>query len=277
MKIDDFNILLDTCKKEIPQHTDDSVVIKNSMVRGMPKSVPELSEKVNNKFLNNYLAEIEEAEYSLKDKSINMMINKLKQYQTKLYKNTDILNHDGFFSKIKNYVEMDMKSSVLACGFIMNPSRFAVAGGATLETVASTDGSDGFNGFLVCNILTGTTVNDLYDRIAVDVGDSAGSFHIGAYDDVAGAPTNRLGTAGAFTPDSAYTDRTITEFAIATTTTWLAFNDGASTTASTWKSLSAQTSGNNRYKARAIAALPDPAGASFSNYTKVNRMRISHS
>ena len=230
----------------------------------MPKNFMEQSNKVEEKFLDNYLCEVEE----LKDNTkLSFILNQYRKYHC----SADIRISDNFLKRNIEYHSAHSLFGVIASSKLQSTS------GPTLETVGSTNSTDAYGSFLVCNILTGTTVNDLYNRIAVDVGDSNGSFHIGAYDDVLGAPTNLLVTAGAFTPDSAYTDRTVTEFSIATTTTWLAFNDNGATTASTWKTLSGQTSGNNRYKARALSALPDPAGTGFTSHTKVVRMRISHS
>jgi len=75
----------------MPFHTDNTGKIPLTFGR-MPKSFMGESHKVDNKFLNNHLGEIEEAA----DKKL-MEKNSFIQQQIKYHKESGILNHDNFF------------------------------------------------------------------------------------------------------------------------------------------------------------------------------------
>lgn len=91
MIADDIPFLIRDIKNEMPFHTDNAGKIPYSF-KAMPKSFMGESHKVDNKFLNNHLGEIEEAV----DKKL-MEKNSFIYQQVNYHKESGILNHDNFF------------------------------------------------------------------------------------------------------------------------------------------------------------------------------------
>lgn len=79
-------------KKDMPLHTDTTADIPYPFSQGLPKNVMEISNKIDNKFLNDNLHTIEEMEYRKKG-----ITNDFKNYQKKYYDESGILNHDLYF------------------------------------------------------------------------------------------------------------------------------------------------------------------------------------
>jgi len=96
MKPDDIPFLIRDIKKEMPTHTKNQIVIPYSYSQGLPKNAMELSHSVQNKFLNNYQAKIEEANYS---NLLSKNFNKWYLNQNLKHSQSGILNHDSFFNR----------------------------------------------------------------------------------------------------------------------------------------------------------------------------------
>ena len=79
-------------KDKMPIHTDKTASIPYPFSQGLPKNIMEISNKVDNKFLNDNLHTIEEMEYRKKG-----ITNDFKNYQNKYYNESGILNHDLYF------------------------------------------------------------------------------------------------------------------------------------------------------------------------------------
>jgi hypothetical protein len=92
MKLDDIPFLIRDIKKEMPFHTDNTIRIPYTF-KSLPKKLMEESHKVDNKFLNNHLGEIEEAV----NKKLMDKISFINQ-QIKYHGKSGILNHDSFFN-----------------------------------------------------------------------------------------------------------------------------------------------------------------------------------
>tara|TARA_R100001086_G_scaffold63884_1_gene29651 strand:- start:36 stop:857 length:822 start_codon:yes stop_codon:yes gene_type:complete len=91
MIADDIPFIIKDIKNEMPFHNDNAGKIPYSF-KAMPKSFMGESHKVDNKFLNNHLGEIEEAV----DKKL-MEKNSFIHQQVKYHQDSGILNHDNFF------------------------------------------------------------------------------------------------------------------------------------------------------------------------------------
>ena len=102
MKLDDVSYLLRDLKKEMPFHTSKFAKIPLSFSQGMPKDPMETSNKTENKILNKYLGDIEEADH------FNLLTKKFKhwflQQNIKYHQSSGILNHDNFFKKISSII-----------------------------------------------------------------------------------------------------------------------------------------------------------------------------
>jgi len=100
MKLDDIPFLIRDIKNEMPIHTTNHATIPKSYSQGLPKNAMKLSHNVQNKFLNNHQAKIEEADhYNLLTKNFKVwyLNQNLKHAQA------EILNHDGFFKRLKSF------------------------------------------------------------------------------------------------------------------------------------------------------------------------------
>ena len=161
-------------------------------------------------------------------------------------------------------------------GNMGNPKlTFTRVDGTPLETVASVDSTDAYSGFLQLNKLTGATVNAWYNTIYLKCSSGVNNIHVGVYDDNAGSPNNLLVDSGSIAnPNNYVTAITVSEFQATTSTLWIAVLDQNTDALLLYDSLAAQTSGNIRYKAAAFGALPNPAGAGYTSYTRVTQMKI---
>ena len=159
---EELKAFLKIIKNDMPKHTDNTVKIKRSFSQGMPKSLKEYSDKVDNKFLNDNLHTIEEMEYRKKG-----VTNDFKNYQHKYYDESGILNHDLYFEhEGTTYPKLHG-----ACGFIINPyiMKPATVNGAQIETGTSI-GQSNFGGNYINLFKLPNTgfIATVYDRIELN-------------------------------------------------------------------------------------------------------------
>ena len=162
----DIPFLIKDIDNEMPTHTPRTCKIPIGNTLSLPKNLMEKSNKVHSKFLDSYLSDVEEFEMkNLLSDNFKTWFGKQNEYHIKQSK-----NKDGFLKKIKNYIDMDMKSCTLACGFIMNPSRFggAVNGADLVSGDTSTTSNFGTGKVWGAQLATGT-VTELYDRVAINI------------------------------------------------------------------------------------------------------------
>ena len=98
MKLNDIPFLVRDIKKEMPIHTPNITTIPRSYSQRFPKNAMELSHHVQNKFLNNHQAKIEEANH------LNLLSKNFKRWylhQNLKHSQSGILNHDSFFNSQK--------------------------------------------------------------------------------------------------------------------------------------------------------------------------------
>jgi len=273
----DIPFIIKDIKNKMPFHTDNTGKIPYTF-KPLPKSFMEESHKVDNKFLNNHLSEIEEAvDKKLMEK--NSFINQQVMY----HKESGILNHDNFFNA-------DLASG-LPIGidnfkhypFLINP--YIISTPCTHGSEVQVDGSpatyntsqDTLYGYKI----TGAEADKCYDEIAQkNYGVVAGSGRFGMYvDNPSGVsnPDALLIDLGTFAHTSGYTYHVGAEWTQdGTSNVWVAHNDNDSANRRV-----EMTGGDRRYKGGvSFGALPDPFDlpvypAGYDTYP--SQMKISHS
>ena len=265
----DIPNLFNNIWQKMPRQTDSTIKVKKTFGQ-MPKNLMDYSDCVNDKFLNNHLAEIEESTHKglVNDKFLSWF------GKNQTYRQND--THDNFLTKLKNYIDMDMKSPVLACGFLISPFRFAV-----IVVEVETDGTGNGDAntaadFLEAGKCTTFTSGTKYDQMKLDIDAAAGNLRVALYDDNAGEPLNLLSESVSVTPVVGYTtDYAITEVEVTATTAWMAHNqDSASLTWSfhTADGVRAFVDGTQTF-----GAMPDPIGTLGTPQTAtIPKMKTSH-
>ena len=226
---DENKIIIDTMYKNMPLHTDENFKIKHSFDQNIPKNLMEYSEKINKEYLDDNLAIIEELHH--RDNN-NKLVSWFRNYQNKIYdkKNTSI--HDNFL-KIKNFIKNYDKTSVLTCGFIINPYIFSVSctHGAELTTGDTSSHTTGWSE-QIAGAKVSATANRCYDRIACNIFSAAGNQRLGVYDNGGGGgdtATNLLIETTSHTAVTGFNWKNVTEFTIPDTIEWIVQNsDSAS-------------------------------------------------
>ena len=87
----DIPFLFKSIDNEMPLLTNDSVKVKNNYDMGMPKDLERYCEKVDDKFLNNHLATIEEFDSKFPN---NDLVQWFKDYQNRYFSAN--IPHDNF-------------------------------------------------------------------------------------------------------------------------------------------------------------------------------------
>lgn len=219
---------------EMPIHTERTVSIPKNQYSQFPKSLMDYSVKVNNKFLNDNLAVIEEIQH--KDNK-NQIPQWFRNYQKKVYQDSEILNHDNFFKSnlygdvfkggfdsyglpknSRYYSGMTVKD----VGFVGSLQVPAVNGATLLcNDAAATTGGNSAGGIFCCRTDSSDgTVGELYDQIAQAHSSNVGNYRLACYDDSSGVNAI-LGETGSQSADSAYTWLSVTEFALTTAIVWV--------------------------------------------------------
>ena len=187
MIADDIPFIIKDIKNEMPFHTDSAGKIPYTF-KPMPKSFMDESHKVDNKFLNNHLSEIEEAT----DKKL-LEKNSFISQQVMYHKESGILNHDNFFhcdlatgTPISN--DKFHHSNFLIDPYMVAPTPCTHGSEVQVVGVYNTTHTsvDTLYGFRI----TGAEADKCYDEIAVEsAGTVAGSGRFGMYvDNPSGVP-----------------------------------------------------------------------------------------
>jgi len=265
---EEFADFLQTMKNDMPLHTETSAKIKFNYSNRMPKSAVDLSQKVDNKFLNDNLHTIEEMEYRQKGITDNF-----RNYQIKQYGKSDILNHDLYF-------EHDGKIIPKVSGaqpMIMNPFRFPAS--CTEGTELSVGGigahSEGNNNYFFASKVVGASTDLCYDQIACNAFAGNGNWVMGAYTGDADAPNALMSQITAITTlPTDFSYNTLPEFTSASATFWLAVNQD---TLEGQFYYNPSPTSTGYYKALTYnATMPDPAPSPETATDSVN-MKVTHS
>ena len=235
MDIYDVPFLIENIKNDMPLFSKTVAKVKRSYSQGMPKNFKEYGDEVNEKFLDNNLATVED--FSLKYPN-NELTQWFKEYQ-KRYFNSVLLkdsflkiDEDGNFGTVRNY----RGTSIQNVGFI--GSLTSKIFGAELLTSASssTDDAIGLTQLLAYKMATNGTVGEWYNQVAIKRGTtgSGGNFIGAIYSDSGStAPNILLGTTAstAYGSTNSYTYTNLTNGggALVTAITWVAFQTDAAT------------------------------------------------
>ena len=271
----DISFLLDDINSNMPKITDNTATVKRSFSQGMPKNLSDYMSKVNDKFLDNTLGNIEDFSLKLTNDDLTQWF---KEYQNRYFgamiRDSFLkINEDKTFGTINHYRPL----SIFSAAFIA-PKKIK---GATLERSVA-DRNNANSDTIVCTSLPTGTAGEFYDQLAVKtgtVGSYTGNIRLGLYDDVAGTPTNLSVETGSLTaPASAndYTNQAVTEFALPTTTSWFAHNQ--STAGWSYRDDSNSLgAGTRKYKAWTFGAFQNPTTSMSAGQTIGTYCKCSHS
>jgi hypothetical protein len=230
MKINDIPYLARDINLNMPIQTPSYTKVKCRFEDGMPDDIGKLCSKVNKKFLDNHLHEIEEINY--KFPILKQWINQFKLYHIKNYIHDGILNHDGFFKSLL----YDFKTPRLACGFLINPYVGRNNGSELNFGDPSNFERDGNTSYCIISESPDTpAIGDYYNQLASEVGTtSTGEIQIGCFN------KDNLGKAGscagrtnkiACPPSSSFVwqdcDVPEKEFTVSTTAVYCGINKSA--------------------------------------------------
>jgi len=259
-------------KNEMPVHTDNIASIPYTY-KSLPKKLMEESHKVDNKFLNNHLGEIEEAV----DKKLIDKTSFIKQ-QRKYHEKSGILNHDNFFHCDLATGTPISNDNFHHSNFVINP--YTEAGcdaGADLATYTtggsySTAAADRL--ILAWSSGLDGTIGECYDQVALQSNNTTGEVRLGVYNDD-GAPDVLYASTGSIAMTSDYAFKSLTEFTLTSVKTWLAYVKDVPS-----QLVEKEVEGFERYVDQpfSYAALPNPAGSGYdTSGTSIQQQKIGHS
>ncbi len=238
-----------------------------------PKNLNKYKEKIQNKFYNKHLAYLEELEYMKKQENL---IKWFKSQHISNFTQLDIGNHDGFLTKAKNFVNQEMNSNVLACGFLINSFIISTAGVPGADLLSQEQGTSipvsGWNTQAWCDLLADGTVTELYDQIAISIATASGNHRLACYDDGGSGrdPVNLYSETGSLSSSADYNFTSVTEFGLDTVKNHTAYQ----TDNGTENPHHTQTSSTASLDGQTYGSFPDP-------YTNTNtiyamKMKIGH-
>jgi len=268
----DIPFIVRDIKNEMPFHNDIIGKIPYTF-KPMPKNIMDESHKVDNKFLNNHLCEIEEAvDKKLMDKT--SFVNQ----QIKYHEKSGILNHDNFFHCDLATGTPISNDNFRHAPFLVNPYMVSAPAnyGAELDTTDTGTGGQAANQLLCSKTGSDGIAGYLYNRIAYRnaswSGGGTGEIFLGVYSQVSSVPASLTSTTAELTtsaPD--YSWQSLTEFALETNEVWLAVNRNKAGT-------SGEGSVAQQYKDITFGALPNPAGTGWvTGGTQTRTEKLGHS
>ena len=271
MKLNDLQYLVKSIDDRMPLHSEECVKIPHTFGK-LPKNLLEYSAKVNAKFLDNHLCEIEDVKHFFPEHDLPKW---LKNYQRKQYLKSGMLNHDGFFTHDpENGLLMPKNTHFILTNMNTTAYKGGIIGGPDLLSADPNDGNNNLaDGTLWANKLTLGTIGLLYDQIAANIHTSSGNVRMGFYDDSSIEANNLMAeTASTATPSANFTtELSLTETALVTTLNWAALEFDNGTARCKAKNVSVEA----RLKTFTYGVLPDPYASTTTNNFPLN-MRLSH-
>lgn len=267
MRVDDLLLDFNRNLPEMPKHTRLVSEMPRSYSQGLPKNLMEYSAHLDNKFLNNNLAIIDEIEHR---DPLNIVPKWFRDYQMGYFSNHGILAHDGFFSKI---IESKHRGIFQYSMLSFSAPGLAQVNGAQLETYASGGSSVSQTlDQLRCYYSSGTVgiVETYYDEIAVNSYAATGNIHLGVYSETSSAPDDLLADTGSIALTADYAFKSLSAFALTTTNVWLCDLKSASS------NLDRKETGTLYYLNMAYGALPNPFGTETGTAAAISQMKLAH-
>lgn len=267
---------------QMPHHTSSHAIIPHPY-GNFPRDAMEYSARIDNKFLNDNLAIVEEIAY--RDKS-NPIPKWFRDYQIRYFASHGILAHDCFFTSrlrdgwrkgfspdFREIREIGRAGSTR--GYFVNFGK--VNGADIVMGDTSSHANVGITNIFYCSPTSGSTgvVGEYYNQIALNCFNSTGNMKLACYDEGSTNPNNKIGgETSSVALDSAFTWRAVSEFALTTTKIWLAFQcDNASNSLYyTYPGPGLRRSESHTY----ANAFPSPATPSAMDSLVIN-MKIGHS
>ena len=283
---EEFPVIMRDLQKEMPQIDENRVGVKRSFSQGMPKNLMDYCAVVDNKYLNNNLAIIEEIQYR---DSKHPIPKWFRLYQKHNFEKYGILNHDNFFNARLNdgwrkHLSPNL-TEIREVGFFQyanmttfsNPqlNRTTQVNGTEIETDGATDNAGNNSAdFLEAGTSSSFTNGAYYDQMKFYIGAAAGNLRLALYSDSVTSPNTLLSESASLTPSADYTTNySITEVQINATTAWLAHNQSSS--GLTWHYWS--SSGNRGWKTQAFGAMPASFTEDGTSTTTIPRLKVLHS
>lgn len=265
----DTPFLLDDINKKMPKHTDEFAGIPQTFGH-LPKNLFEYSNQVNEKFLNQHLAEIEEAGA----KNLIPVKNFIK-YQNKTYGEKYARIKDGFFKA--DFSEVREIGSTPFLNSMFTFSLTSLSGGtigADLTTGnTSSHGSGWTANYILAQSVTGTA-GHLYDRIATNIFSSAGNEREGVYSDSSSTPDVLLAETGSIASSTDFNWDSVTEFSLTTGPIWLTHNRTSTSLDIYYNNVV----GRWDYNVGTFTNFPsDMTGLGSGGFTGVLNMKVGHS
>jgi len=273
MNNSDIPFIMKDIKNEMPLHSEDTANVPNRY-GNLPKNIMEESHKVDNKFLNNHLSEIEEAVHK-------KLLNKIPfiQQQKKYHEKSGILNHDNFFHADLATGTPISNDNFRHSQFVINSYMVSASAnyGAELDTTDTGTGGQGSNRVFCSKTENNGIAGYLYNRIAyrnasISSGGD-GEIILGVYSQVASVPASLTAVTAMLTTSAPNYDwQSLTEFALETNEVWLAVNRNTSGT-------SGEGSVAQQYKDIALdpIGIPNPAGTGWTTGgTQTRTQKLGH-
>jgi len=269
MNSSDIPFIIKDIKNEMPFHTDNTGKIPYSF-KAMPKSFMGESHKVDNKFLNNHLSEIEEAT----DKKL-MEKNSFIHQQVKYHQDSGILNHDNFF-----HADLATGCPISYDNFkhsqvITNAYRFVTpcVNGTQVFVQGSANTTHNSNNTLYGGKVTTAQAERCYDQIAISTQTAVGSNVQAMYRDNAGAPDALISQTPSTSQTTGWNYVNLPEWQQdSTANVWCAYNNDSSS------NHVYNLSGGFRYYTSGVTwnAMPDPFNI-LNNDIYPHSQKITHS
>lgn len=191
----ELSFFMRNLNKEMPIHTPTSLQVKRTYQQ-FPKNLSEYSAFVDNHFLNDNLAIIEEMAHRDKRHPIPQWF---RNYQLRYFSEHGLFKGDGFFKMIPKEFHHHASLTMHNVGFI---GRASVRLGAELEVYLNTDVDDevGTTQLLAHVMSSNANIGDIYNQVAIKRGTSGtgGNYRMAIYqdDNSTPKPASILGETG---------------------------------------------------------------------------------
>ena len=257
----------------MPKITDDNVKVKRTFSQGMPKNLSEYMDNINEKFLDNHLATVED--FSLKFHNDDMT-QMFKEYQNRYFNSVLLkdsflkIDEDGNFGTIRNYRPMSIQN----VGFMGSLTNKVL--GAEVETDGTTSNpNNSTQNFIDVGRCTTFVANTWYDQTKFHINVASGNVRTCIYLDSSNTPDVLGGESASIAAVADYTTiYPIGECQILTTTGWIGHN--CSSSALRWHYWAA--GGTYRHYATfTFGAFPNPLTGDTAAANSSNVMKASHS
>ena len=266
----DLPFLINDIKNQMPIHTENTAKIPTNY-ESLPKNFMDKSHKVDNKFLNNHLSEIEtaiEKKFVTKESFIDQQI--------KYHGTSDILNHDNIFhADLATGCPIGIDNNK-HYPFIIDPYRFIIpcSGGSEVQVDGSDNTYHSSNNNLYAGIITGAQTGYCYDQIAISTKTAVGNKRMATYTNGSTYPNALISETASVSQTVGYNYVSMPEWTQdGTTNVWCAYNSDDQD-----NEIYNLQSGVRKWKnPTTYGSMPDPFPAGADSDTYPHKQKITHS